>query len=434
MARDFIIAAESHGSDWARDLLAGYVRTSWLLTDEVYPGYTDALIGVLGGRLASASRSAGPVLSSTLLTECLGDAIRVMPDGVRLHALPGPMPVEQLARLIGGLIVSGISCRPLIEPLAAAGPTHRYVASCLTRIYQPGQAAREEPHQTLGNDIVGLFDFLASRSDLAQEETWPATPLYPALKHIASGDEPGIRSLLAAVSDVSDWLAVRTDSGTHDENPLFVSSVRFAQLSLVLMQLEHWPIRELEACELTVTARHRHLTWYPKLFSAAPGDPEFPQLFTYIRSKHTLASQMYKLSDKRLVTGHWRALAWARGVLLTVLRSLPDQVTQEEAEFRYEILKMCTGQLFRTIGDTLVSQWAPDILLQYSEDNEDGLMARTRLLTDFGDLLKAGTGAATMARHPTTERLILDLAGTNSWNFDHFIACRVPWLEPLPDN
>src|SRR6516164_9017009 len=113
MARDFIIAAESHGSDWARDLLAGYVRTSWLLTDEVYPGYTDALIGVLGGRLASASRSAGPVLSSTLLTECLGDAIRVMPDGVRLHALPGPMPVEQLARLIGGLIVSGISCRPL---------------------------------------------------------------------------------------------------------------------------------------------------------------------------------------------------------------------------------------------------------------------------------------------------------------------------------
>lgn len=172
------------------------------------------------------------------------------------------------------------------------------------------------------------------------------------------------------MTDLCDWMATRLDQhGDRSRNAL-VNSVRAAQLSVMLLQHGSWPTRALEPAELTVTARHRHLSWYTSMLNARPDDEHYFHLLTYLTSRITLYERMFAddAGSSRLWSAIWRGLSLSRRALhALVLAIRANTLTPApEGHFRQaaEILLVKTGRAARDTIYASVPVLGPQILME----------------------------------------------------------------------
>ncbi|WP_037604897.1 RIO2 family protein [Streptacidiphilus rugosus] len=326
-------------------LLSGYTRTSRLIIDPAHPGFTDGLLDVLGGQVLSESRAATPVLTADQCDRFLGPLLAASgltgtPSGRPADDRPADGPA---ALAVCALIVSGLDLRPALRaggtPLGALGSP--YVRMLLRRIYRlddggdgddsaqvrraPGVSAAAHHFLTV------LAEQPGPRGPLEAEDQGPGLPRL-ALLNLLGGQgpaRPDSLALLAAVTDVGDWLAIQADTG-----PAFDLSVRFAQLSLMALQRQEWPALERELRELTVIARHRRLSWFPDAFTAAPSDERHLPFLAYRLSRILLYTTMFRVdradavgvrySDNLLWSANWRAFTLARRSVTDLLQAGAD--------------------------------------------------------------------------------------------------------------
>lgn len=314
MFQDIVMVRMTKGESWARGFLGGYARTSRLMVDPKYPGYTDALLARAADGIASAARPADPVFTEAVCDALLGPVLDLSSGTPRLTAdLPDrALSPDELTVVACALLVAGVAgADRLCSREPPEGAAERLLFATLTAGSRPA-----DPNGLLVPGVAALrvFDKLP--------------------------DGPAVRRCLAGMTDVYDWLALRLDRPGGDPNePAFANCVRAAQLSLLLLQLPYWPLGEVETQELKVTARHRRLGWYVPMLAAKPSDGRYLQLLTYLGSRLSLYGRMFAEPSPEepdatnlLWSANWRALLLSRNTLRTLLTALRDGTAVEASE------------------------------------------------------------------------------------------------------
>ncbi|MEU4490067.1 hypothetical protein AB0H94_35220 [Streptomyces purpurascens] len=312
MFQDIVMVRQTMGQSWTRGFLAGYARTSHLLTDPEHPGFTDAVLARAGGQIGSIARPAQPVFTDA---DCVTLLTPVLDLSSGFPRLTGDLPdavvsPEDLTIVRCALLMAEVGAA---EQLLTERPPKSAVGRLLSALEKGTR--REEKANLLGARMAALrvFD--------------------------TTGNDPAVLRCLAGMTDIYDWLAGRLDRPAAPIEPAFVNCVHAAQLSLELLQHRAWPVTELESQELKVTSRHRHLTWYAPMLNAPPDDERYRQLVNYLASRVTLYEAMFRESwdpeegaSSRLWSANWRALVLARTALHTYLHALRSGTVVEASE------------------------------------------------------------------------------------------------------
>ena len=302
MVQDILIAGLALPRPWLVGMIAGYVRTSHLAIDPLHPGYTSALLDLLGGEVVTWCRPAPPVLTGEQCDRLLGPLLDDTDGGLRLRTDvvvdPESAAREDASMALCGLLLAGLDCTPLLDA--------------------PGVPS-------VVADILGPLAELGGIRPLVHGLVSPSGEVLRALGERAAWDADTAR-LHRAMTDVCDWLAARVDRPASDT--AVTNSIRIAQASLMALQRGNWPVRERELVELTVLSRHRALSWYRDALVADPVHPLHGHLFSYVNSRLLTYQSLFRAGAdhdpatagrNRLWSANWRGLALARTAQLQQL-------------------------------------------------------------------------------------------------------------------
>ncbi|MGI5423710.1 hypothetical protein [Streptomyces sp. CA-179760] len=355
MFQDLVTVRLTMSESWTRGFLAGYVKSSCMVIDPKYPGYTDALLARAGGRIMSVAKPAEPVLTDADCTALLAPALDLSSGFPRLTTdLPDDVvSPDDLAIVRCALLMAGV-----------------------------GGSARMLPESPLPGTVGLLLDTLATykRDEHEPDLLFPGLAAWRWIHPYM--DEPAVLRCMAGMIDVCDWLALRLDCLGTPSRPALINSVRAAQLSLMLLQHPSWPVSELEAQELKITSRHRHLSWYAPMLKTDPGDERYTQTVTYLMSRLTLYRKMFSepspatgKTSGRLWSANWRGLSLSRTALRNVLSALRSGTFAREPKMgAAQDVYMLSTHYTRAAHDNLTAAMAmqepSDISVALVEDME----------------------------------------------------------------
>jgi len=443
MATDIIHVSSSIPRPALLALISGYVKTSRMIIDPEIPGFTDNLLEALGGTVLSQPRPAVPVLSAEQCDQLLGPVIARTATGLAVTAPPagkagGPVASGPAALAACGLLMAGLDLRSALpESGPAAGlVASPYVREMLRRICRRDDAGRCDAHGRPAPDRGGLaadvspavlrfLGQLAERPELAAAGgPGPAQPRHSLLGLITESGaaDQDTLELLAAITDVADWLAAWADAGPPGSEDAFTTSLELAQLSVIALQRQEWPTLERELRELTVTDRHRRLSWYPRMFAAQPADKRYQQYFTYGQSRIILYSHMFDAevpgTGNRPWSANWRAFDWASRDVTGLLRHAhaggPDQRADETLQ---ELTRLRARQLAAIVQ--------ANSLAAVSDFGLNQLLAnRGNELKTLGILIEIAANASDSPGPPNADiaRLLDFLEDRNTFDFDRRVA------------
>ncbi|MER6711474.1 hypothetical protein [Streptomyces sp. NPDC000877] len=312
MFQDIVMVRQTMGKSWTRGFLAGYARTSHLLTDPKYPGFTDAVLARANGQIGSIARPAQPVFTNA-------DCVALLTPVLDLSS--------GFPRLTGDV------------PDAVVPPEDLAIVRCALLFAEVGRAERLLAGRSPGGAVGQLLAALTKRTQPRAEANLLGARMSTLSVLDTSRNDPAVLRCLAGMTDIYDWLALRLDRPAAPTEPAFVNGVHAAQLSLELLQHRTWPLTELESQELKVTSRHRQLTWYAPMLDALPDDERYRPMVNYLASRVTLYEAMFRESrdpaqraSNRLWSANWRALALSRIALHTYLHALRSGTVVEASQ------------------------------------------------------------------------------------------------------